>query len=329
VVASVARSNHRSFGEALRSRPLVFEPVPPALRSSPARAARYLDQLIGLLRPIDRLDGLIVPELVDENHEGRPYYRSGDAREFARTLARAAQREVVVNKVVAHLASEAALEAWVRETLERSIHHVVLVGGSSRYVPYPGPPVIEANRRVASLLAGAGGLLGNIAIPQRTGEPHRMVAKARAGASFFTTQILFDSEAIIRLLRDYERRSREGESPPATVLLSFAPMTEDTDAEFVRWLGAEIPERIERSILEGEEAEAGARSVANALRVWSEVNAAYPASLTSVPIGVNVEQISPRHLPAAVEMLTAFAGLVGVTAPGSGERGAAERPPPS
>lgn len=301
---------HRTFPEALRARPLLFEPVPPALRASASRAARYMDQLVGLLQPIPRLDALIVPELVDENHEGRPFYRSGDTREFALTLSAAAHREVVVNKVVAHLPTEDALDTWTRETLERTIRHVVLVGGSSRYVPYPGPPVIEANRRCAPLLAPAGGLLGNISIPQRTGEAHRMLAKTRAGASFFTTQILFDSEAIIKLLREYERRCREADTVPAAVLLSFAPLTEETDSEFVRWLGADIPERVERSILDGEEAEAGRRSVANALRVWEEVRVGYQPAEAPVPIGANIEQISQRHLAAAVEMLSAFASVI-------------------
>lgn len=301
---------HRSFADALRGRPLLFEPVPPAFRASTSRAARYTEQLLSLLRPISRLDALIVPELVDENHEGRPFYRSGDAREFARSLSAAAQREVVVNKVVAHLPDAEAVDAWTRETLERTIRHVVLVGGSSRYIPYPGPPVIEANRRCAPLLAPAGGLLGNISIPQRTGEAHRMLAKTKAGASFFTTQIVFDSEPIIKLLREYDRRCREADTPPAAVLFSFAPLTEDTDSEFVRWLGADIPERVERSILDGEETEAGQRSVANARRVWEEVAAAYPPTDRSVPVGVNVEQISQRHLPAAVDMLTEFADII-------------------
>jgi 5,10-methylenetetrahydrofolate reductase len=300
----------RSLSEALRARPLLFEPVPPALRASATRAARYTGELVQLIGRVPRLDGLIVPELVDENHEGRPFYRTGDARDFARSLAEATNREVVVNKVVAHLPSEEALDAWTRETLERKVRHVVIVGGSSRYIPYPGPPVIEANRRCAPQLAAAGGLLGNIAIPQRTGEAHRMLAKTRAGASFFTTQILFDSDAIVRLCREYERRCREAGCPPASVLLSFAPLTEDTDSEFVRWLGADIPERIERSILDGEEAEAGHRSVANALRVWEEVRAGYARRDASVPVGVNVEQISQRHLAAAGEMLSVFSEAI-------------------
>ncbi len=296
-----------AFADALRDRPLLFEPVPPSLRSSGARVSRYTDQLLELVREVPRVDALNVPELVDENHEGRPYYRSGDIRAFARTLASAAAREVVINKVVAHLPSVEALEAWARETVELGVRNVVLVGGSSRYIPYPGPPVIEANRVSGPVLQRAGGHLGNIAIPQRTGEAHRMVAKTKAGASFFTTQILFDSDAAIRLVRDYDRRCRESDCAPATVLLSFASITEESDAEFVQWLGADLPERVARSILEGEEVGAGSRSVENAVRVWEEVRTGYVPSPAGVPLGVNVEQVNQRHLAPAGELLRAFA----------------------
>ena len=97
-------------------------------------------------------------------------------------------------------------------------------------------------------------------------------------------------------------------------------MTEDTDSEFVRWLGADIPERVERSILDGEEAEAGRRSVENALRVWGELTAGYLPAESPVPVGVNVEQINQRHLPAAVDMLSAFAEVIDLGAPSSAVR---------
>lgn len=311
----------RSFREALAQHPLVFEPVPPTVRASPVRSGLQLEELLRQLRGVARLDAVNVPELVDENHDGRPYYRTGDVRGYARTLGEQSGRAVIVNKVVAHLASDAALAAWVRETVERGLHHVVLVGGSSRYIPYPGPPVLEADRIAQPLLAAVDGRLGNIAIPQRPGEPSRMLAKTRAGAAFFTTQILFDADATVRLLREYRERCRAAGVPPASVLLSFAPVADDTDAEFVRWLGADIPERAEQAILADRDGTASGRSVHHALAVWAEVRAAHEAEPEPVPIGVNVEQISQRHLTSAVEMLRAFATRIDGPTPPSAPSG--------
>lgn len=296
----------RTLIEALPHHPLFFEPVPPAVRLSSPRLEERIEAIAKVVAAVPRVDALDVPELVDENHEGRPYYRSGDSREFATVLGRRTGREIVVNKVVAHLPSTEALVRWTEETVARGIHHAVLVGGSSRYIPYPGPSVTEANRISRPILERAHGLLGNIAIPQRVGEAHRMLQKTRAGTAFFTTQILFDSESILHLVTEYESLCLKAGVSPSAVLISVAPIADEGDAEFVRWLGADIPESAEQIILNGEEAGASARSVQNALGIWQKLVAGVSRGSLSVPLGVNVEQLSPRHLANAAEMLAAF-----------------------
>ena len=296
--------------EALGSHPLFFEPVPPSIRARSDKVPVYLDSLVARLRELPRLDAVDVPELVDENHEGRPYYRTGDPRTFGRSVAAKLDCDVVVNKVVAHLPSSGALADWARETLAEGIRNAVLVGGSSRYIPYPGPAVVEANRICAAILGPEEGCVGNIAIPQREGEAHRMLAKTRAGAAFFTTQILFDSDSTLRTLRDYEALCAKAGLTPSTVLLSFAPLVDEADAEFVRWLGADIPENAERWILNGDESHAGSRSIEHAERVWDETRDGIRSLGITLSLGVNVEQLAQRHLGVAVEMLRHLAGRV-------------------
>ncbi|MHB8352664.1 MAG: hypothetical protein ACYDFT_08290 [Thermoplasmata archaeon] len=297
----------RTLAEALEGHALLFEPVPPTLRSNPLTSGLKLEELVRLLRQFPRLDAVDIPELVDENHDGRPYYRTGDIRPFARNLGEQLDRAVIVNKVVAHLPSVEGLKEWLRDTVRDGLRNVVLVGGSSRYIPYPGPAVMEANRIAAEVLGPAGGLVGNIAIPQRTGEARRMVAKTRDGARFFTTQILFDGESAGRLLGEYDRLCRSEEVRPAALLLSFAPIADDADAEFVRWLGADIPEEAERVILGTGEGTAASRSVQRALQVYLDLREIERREGWKVPLGVNVEQISLRHMGSAVEMLRSFA----------------------
>ena len=297
----------RPFTEALRSSPLFFEPVPPPARTPLARVEERIAAVTHLVEAVPRLDAIDVPELVDENHEGLPHYRTGDPRSYALTLAERTSREVVVNKVVAHLPDIPSVERWARETVDRGLRHVVLVGGSSRYIPYPGPPVAEADRLCRPVFADAGGSIGNIAIPQRSGEAHRMLAKTRAGAAFFTTQLLFDAVAVRDVLLRYDLLCRQASLPPAAVLLSVATIVDDEDAEFVRWLGADLPESAERAVLDGEEREAARRSADLALGVWDEVVRMARAERLTVPIGVNVEQISVRHLESAGTLLREFA----------------------
>lgn len=311
-------SSHRPLAEALLSSPLFFEPVPPPARMPAARRDERVEAVARLLRSVPRLDALDVPELADENHEGKPRYRSGDIRPFARLLQERVGREAIVNKVVAYVDPASELGRWAETTANQQLRHVVLVGGASRYIPYPGPSVAEANRICRPIFERVGGRIGNIAIPQREGEPHRMLQKTRVGASFFTTQILFDSDQVVEMIRRYDLLCRQAATPPAAVLLSFAPLADEQDVEFVRWLGADLPEAAERAILEGEDPEAERRSEERALEVWATVARAAEESGLEVPLGVNVEQISPRHLEAAGHLLAEFAARLPRAAPAGG-----------
>ena len=316
----------RSLTDALAGHPLFFEPVPPPARTHSERVAERVDALVRLVEEVPRLDALVVPELVDENHEGKPHYRSGDIRPFARALKERTGHEVVVNKVVAYLGSFAELERWVAEAVAQGLAHVVLVGGASRYIPYPGPSVADANRVCRPLLARAGGRLGNIAIPQRTGEPHRMLSKTRVGASFFTTQIVFDAAQTIEMVRQYDLLCRQAAIPPAAVLVSFAPLADEQDIEFIRWLGADIPDAVEEELLEGEDSEILRRSERRALEVWQRILRAVRAEGIEAPLGVNVEQVSARHLDAAGHLLKEFSSrLPDLSAGPEGTRGPTAR----
>jgi 5,10-methylenetetrahydrofolate reductase len=319
----------RTLREALARRPLLFEPTPPSSRAPRSRVDERLARVSELVDRHPRVDLIDVPELLDENHEGRPFLRSGDVRDFGARLASAVPCPVAVNKVVAHLPSAAALETWSRETIARGLTSAILVGGSSRYIPYPGPSVVEADRLVRPLFEGAGGCLGNIAIPTRTGEAHRLLAKTRAGATFFTTQILFDSAAVIALVREYDGLCRRAGVAPGAVVLSVVPIIDEGDAEFIRWLGAEIPEETEREILGTEESEgATGRTVGHALKIWGEVTAALGGGATAVPIGVNVEEITPRHSEAAAALLAAFARAIDADGPALAANGSPAPAPP-
>jgi hypothetical protein len=99
--------------------------------------------------------------------------------------------------------------------------------------------------------------------------------------------------------------------PISTVLLSFATVTDEYDVEFARWLGADIPEEVERTILIGEATGDGARSVGHALDVWGSVTEAVRSGELHVPLGVNVEQISTRHLEPARMLVREFAEALG------------------
>jgi 5,10-methylenetetrahydrofolate reductase len=300
-------SQRRPLRTALRSDPLFFAPVPPPARTATARVDARIADVVRTVERVPRVDALNVPELVEENHEGRPRYRAGDPRGFALELATRTGAEAIVTKVVAHLPDPNALRAWARETVGLGLHNAVLVGGSSRFIPYPGPPVAEANALAHPIFSEVEGVLGNVAIPQRRGEAHRMLAKTRAGARFFTTQLVFDHAPVVDLVREYERLCEGATLEPGAVVVSLAPVADEADLEFVRWLGADVSEEAERAILEGENGERSVRSTERAVSVWREIRDASRAYGFRTQLGVNVEQLSARHLEDAGRLLEAIA----------------------
>lgn len=295
--------------KAMRTHPVFFEPTTPWRRWDTKKVEEHIREITRQLDGVKRLDAVNVPELVDENHVGKPFYRSGDVCGFAKRLGERVGREAVVNKVVVHLQSATAFQRWLKSTLKAGVKNVVLVGGSSNYIRYPGPTVVRANRIAKGILQKQNGLIGNITIPQRKNEARRVLDKTIAGADFFTTQILFSAYSVQRLLIAYDSLCKRKRIKPATVLLSFAPVADENDVEFLRWLGAEFSEKTERDILNGG-GSAEQRSTKNAIAIWKRVSKSISNANVSVPVGVNVEQITQHMLHASIDMLDSFARIL-------------------
>jgi hypothetical protein len=297
----------RPFREVLRHSPLLAAPVVPPLRAPGHRIVERVGETVALLGAVPRVDAVYVPELLDENHEGRPRFRTYEPREYALHVMSRTGLPGIVTKVVAHLPNPRALETWVDRSLRDGITNFVLVGGSNSHTSYPGPSVEDSDRAIAPVVKAAGGVVGNIAIPQRRDEAARMLRKTEAGVSFFTTQLLFESGSIIDVLGQYARRCRAARVVPASVILSFASLADEDDIDFARWLGAQLPEDIEEALLQ-DEAALPKRSIELALGVWTSIQAA--TDQWGVPIGVSVEQVSSRQFGSARDLLKAFAEIL-------------------
>ena len=303
----------RTLAGSLTSRPLLFEPVPPSARTPADKVDAYVHRVVALLEEHSRVDAFVVPELVSENHNGEPHYRSGDLRRFATQVSRGSGCDAILNKVVAHLRSTEELESWCRSVLDDGLKNLMFIGGTSRYIPYRGPSVATANAAVINLIRQHSGVLGNVVIPHREHEGYRMLTKTRTGASFFTTQILFEPASIAELLHEYGRLCWAYEVEPATVLLSVAPVADEDDLDFVRWLGAEIPPAMEHSLVSPD----GSASIESAVATWRAVVRSVTSRGVRVPLGLNIEVVSPRHFSVAVNLLTTMEHEIGFTGVGA------------
>jgi 5,10-methylenetetrahydrofolate reductase len=284
-----------------------FELVPPAREKDNA-----VETTVAELRQVQDLAHAInLPEILDESRSGAERTAKFVPRVEPRILGRRIRRElgmdVVVNRCVVHQPDQMH---WFQEThQEFGIENLVLVGGESTSCRYPGPTVLEAAQQVRA--AGLPACLGGIAIPSRLHEADRIRRKHARGLDFFTTQVLFDSNDIVWLIQQLNGLE-------ARVFLSFAPVSHPRDLHFLRWLGADIPEHLDRFLLRdeggrvtgssGPEKNAGngsgpwfERSLDLAKHILMDVFDNLPPD--PPPIGLNVEHINQRNFAPALEML--------------------------
>ena len=308
-----------SFSSSLKRRPLIFTALP--LRDNRTGDSAHDEKILsnlesrkkdlaGELKNFTRLNAVSVPELVEENHEGKPRYNSIYTRSLSRGTADLIGKDAIINKVVVHMETYEKFVEWMTETYSLGLKNMIFVGGNTRHHRFPGPSVSEANliaRHLNSLSKFEDLTIGNICLPERREEPKRMLFKTISGAQFFTTQILFDSSQMINLLQEYDRLCRIAEVTPSTVLLSFAPLRSSADLNLLDFLGVELPDKPRNYILEsGDSTDSPKRSVINALKVYLEVIAASEKESVSVPLGVNIEQLTRSNFKTSMLMLKEF-----------------------
>ncbi len=294
----------------------LFEMVPPA-----AGKPESLEAAVSDVKQIAALvDGVNLPEIRDEDRGSTRTHRflpRVEPRALGARISSEVETEIIVNHGVVY---EPDQLPWFRKTHEElGVEHVILVGGESSRIRYPGPSVLEAAEEVRA--SGLPISLGGISIPSRLHEGERIRRKNSAGLSYFTTQVLFDSNDIVGLIQ----RLRGLE---ARIFLSFAPVSHPRDLEFLRWLGVDIPPDLDRFLLQGKSAnEAGDtsapsaetaldRSLDLAQRILMDVFDNLPPD--PPPVGLNIEHINRRNFAPAVKMLeklgALYAGLVSARA---------------
>jgi 5,10-methylenetetrahydrofolate reductase len=285
----------------------LFEVVPPAAAKPEAleSSLHELQQLRG------RVDAINIPELHDEDRPGErtsKFIERVEPRILGSRIKRELGIDVVINRVTVH---DPEPKYWFRETCGSwDMPNWVLVGGESKEIQYPGPNPAEAARIVKSLNLPVS--LGGITIPSRVNEPERIRKKHAQGVDFFTSQVMFDSNDLVGLIQRLN-------GVEARIFISFAPVSNRRDLQFLRWLGVDIPRDLDRFLTGSEQGEAAAaetcldRSINLAQRILMDVFDNLPPD--PPPIGLNIEHITRKNFTPSLAMLdrlgNLYASLVG------------------
>ena len=278
---------------------IFFEMVPPAAKK-PEDLERAIDE-VKQVKPL--VDAVNLPEIHDEQREGErthKFIERVEPRKLAARIQGETGTPVVVNRCVVY---EGDQSSWFRETCgEMGIRSAVLVGGESSAVKYPGPSVLEAAQQASSLNLPLS--LGGITIPSRLHESDRIRKKHAAGISFFTTQVLFDSNDIVSLIQRLNGLD-------ARVFLSFAPVSHERDLTFLRWLGADMPQDLDRFLIHHESKGSGETALERSLNLAQRILMDVFDNLPPDPprLGLNIEHINRRNFSPAVRMTEKLGNL--------------------
>ena len=292
-------------------RPVVaYEILPP--REKDGTLNSYAEIISSLLSQT-HIDAINIPEVHDESGRGdRPVtnQKRGEPREFGRLLQDIVGVEAIINRVVVHQPFDAQMR-WIEETnRDYEIENLIIVGGESSKVEYPGPTVNEVLRSVSREYISNGGdiFCGGIAIPSREIESKNLIKKSEHGSEFFTTQVLYDSSNIVKMIDHYQERCDDLNTFPRRLLLSFAPVSSQKNIDFLKWLGVEIPPETER-YLQGRPGSMIERSLDVAIEVLNDTLNFITEKNLKVPIGLNVEHIMSYNFQSSVEMLQELARI--------------------
>jgi len=286
---------------------VVYEILPP--RQKDGTLNSYAENISSLLSQT-HIDAINIPEVRDEVARGeRPVKNQirAEPREFGKLLQDIVGIEAIVNRVVVHQEIEKEME-WFEETYTNfEIENLITVGGESRKIKYPGPSVNKALKAIKDN-SELDILCGGISIPSREKESLNLIEKSTNGSEFFTTQVLYDSSKIIKMISHYQKRCDEKNTFPRRLLLSFAPVSSKKNIDFLKWLGVEIPSETE-SFLNENEKNMVERSMEISVGVLEETLSFLNENKIVVPIGLNVEHIMSYNFQSSIEMLQELARI--------------------
>jgi 5,10-methylenetetrahydrofolate reductase len=286
-------------------RPVVaYEILPP--REKDGTLNSYAERISSLLSQT-HIDAINIPEVHEENARGaRPVknLERAEAREFGRLLQDNVGIEAIVNRVTVHSNLDYQ-KSWIKETFyDYDIENLILVGGESSDIKYPGPSVNETSEYITrDLNAGRFDFFcGGITIPSRKIESVRLLKKGSNGIEFFTSQVLYDGKKIKKMLKYYDDVCKENNVLPRRILLSFAPVSSKKNIDFLKWLGVEIPSQTEKRLTNKKTSMSD-----ESLEIASEIlkgilNNNEKLGIT-VPIGLNVEHIMSYNFQSSINML--------------------------
>jgi 5,10-methylenetetrahydrofolate reductase len=298
---------NRSFAEKVRNgkKTILYELLPPPKQLSRQDIHRSLSLFADMVNNFS-IDAINIPEVREETRSGsRPdaAILKLEPRTVCAYLQKYTNAEFVINRPIVYDAWSKQ-KKWLNEIYHtHGLHNIILVGGESSKTTYPGLSVNEAAKKIGEEAEKYPDIvLGGITIPTRRQESKRVLQKGLNGVTFFTSQILYESQSVKKFLRDYWRLCQKTETKPKMIFLSFAPITTTADLNLLQWLGVAVPKRTHKELTTGWLG-MGWRSLKVCQNVLEDILEFVDRERIRVPLGLNIEHLNRHNLEASFTLL--------------------------
>jgi len=284
----------------------LYGTTPPRQGASSERIFAIAEKLRARLSNL-AVDAINVYDIQDEagrTQKSRPFpfLPTIDTREYGKILKSLTDKEIINYKCVVHH-PKADFETWLDECWQQfGLQYLTLVGGSTSKQSYPGATLSAASRITAEHRYDF--TFGGVTIAERhisKGNEHlKLLQKTELGMKFFTSQVVYQPNATIKLLQDYCQKCQELNVSPARIILTFAPCGHLKTLEFLRWLGVNFPLEVEREIFSAQSPLNKSLQVCcdNWRRILDSI------ALSNMPLGINVESLSIKkdEIDASIDL---------------------------
>ena len=254
------------------------------------------------------IDGINIPEVREETRNGkRKQFEiiKVEPKVIAKYLKIHSDIDIIINRPTVYTPWNEQ-EIWFKKVYSEGIRNIILVGGESSRVKYPGPSVLETSVKLKKILPDI--FLGGIIIPTRKNEADRVFKKSEAGIEFFTSQILYDSYFAKKFLKEYFYLCNRNKVLPKMIFLSFTPVSTPKDIELLQWLGVDIPKKTVSYLQKGWFG-MGWRSLDLCLDIFEDILEYTSKNKINVPLGLNIEHVNRHNFESSFILLERISRL--------------------
>jgi 5,10-methylenetetrahydrofolate reductase len=278
----------------------MFEIIPPPTNWGTEKVMAWVHE-VGNIMQREEIYSLNLPEVIDEARNGkrhRPLISKLDNVRFASIMKREQpQLSSIPNKIIVRLPSQEFRE-WMDKSYKKGVHRVILVGGESQKINYPGLSVAAGAKCIKESFPDVE--VGAITIFTRPHEAKRMIEKIKSGVDFFCSQIIFETANLKQVISELQSSCKAESLPFPKIFVSLSPASELKDIDFMKWLGVEFPSAIHTYLIQNE-TEVEARCFTILERVIEELF--HFIEHSKIDLGFNVEHVRYTNLQQAAQLI--------------------------